>query len=743
MFTLDAVLALFLVLIMITAITTAESQVQSVYKTKMRMGELGDANAMLKLLRTVPLSQLVPASVIQDWESGTDPVLNLTLVTPDMSPLEIAATYWAVSPIYPGQDYRKKASVILGYILNSTLRGYNYELLINNWTNAFMSKGAYNYSLAKDVSSATLVLSGYAYNQTPRGYVARAFLSKLKAKVTSYTYFGSSAFAYGPNENDYTVVRYYIPNEGELPVDANITEVEWFPQPRWFSCGGSYSYMELYIDGEPVKCGQFKEGQFVAYKTWEVLKDDSLTNSCNILDILKRHSDLRRHVFEVRVYNPCAGGVHPNSFITIKYTTSQANTFNYPHQFHFDEIITRHPFQVENAVFIPGQFRNMSVQVKIINASEVGKAPKLYITYRDKRVEIGYGTYIGDDTFKWTNEQILSKLEGEGITSDELSDTYLWFAVTFGMDYKSPLYPPTVTFNSEVKLDFQDSYVDIDYVPSTYISMYSIDITRSITAEDVVNEEYEKSKYGTEFYTMLEWRFNISESATPLFARLHIVRLHTIGCDEDSYDQKLYIKNDKISWTTVYCHGGNCNPNNPFIDPGFTRWGFVNGMPDYRGNPINDALYPGDNYIEAKTGSCYVMSKEFTTGDYTYLLNAYAPYGNVKPYLMQGYPNIKAYNLTYAYDVGGSVEYGSIIVGDTKAIASGEYANITACQLDPDKYAVDDAVLRLFKNLGGDGCTKPVLVDLGDTMISYVSLPGVPRSISPITVTLRIWRVGG
>ncbi|NJE49386.1 hypothetical protein [Thermococcus sp. 9N3] len=91
----------------------------------------------------------------------------------------------------------------------------------------------------------------------------------------------------------------------------------------------------------------------------------------------------------------------------------------------------------------------------------------------------------------------------------------------------------------------------------------------------------------------------------------------------------------------------------------------------------------------------------------------------------------------------GSVEYGSIIVGDTKAIASGEYANITACQLDPDKYAVDDAVLRLFKNLGGDGCTKPVLVDLGDTMISYVSLPGVPRSISPITVTLRIWRVGG
>lgn len=169
-FTLDALLALLLVTMFVASITLINPSSQ-VYSTYMRSQSKYVAEDTLLTLRTTSLRDLVPQNVVDGWISnGT---LNTTLVTPDMSPLDIVTTYWATAPIFPGANLKHKAEVILGYILNNTLRNYNYELMINNYTSPYLRKVGSDPSKVPDVSPATLVLSGYAYNQTPRGYMAR------------------------------------------------------------------------------------------------------------------------------------------------------------------------------------------------------------------------------------------------------------------------------------------------------------------------------------------------------------------------------------------------------------------------------------------------------------------------------------------------------------------------------------------------------------------------------------------
>ncbi|MCD6373071.1 MAG: hypothetical protein J7L37_05945 [Thermococcus sp.] len=769
-FTLDALLAVILVLIMVTSIVSIQSQSLNVYTSSQRIEEKYLAEDTLNVLRTTPLVQVVPPAVIAEWESTNAsiiekwvndskdvPVLDPRFVDPYMTPVEIMSTYWALEPKFPG--LRRRAMVIMKYVLDRLLKGYSYEMIISangtgpyNYSRPFVSKILSNNTAitnVSEVSPATLVISGYAYNQTPKGYIARAYLSKLRAKVTSYVYFGSSAFAYAPDETDYTVVKMVIPNEQEnpLPYDANIIKVKWFPQPRWFSPG---SYMQLFIDGEPVKCGQFEPNTFVLYTQWEVLEDSNPSdpNTCNMLEILRRHSNLRRHVFEIRVYNPggswsygsyYVGGTHPNSFVGLEYKTSQMNTFNYPHVFHFDEITTNHPFQVENAVFIAGNLSNMSVTVKIDGADLIGELPQLYLTYLDKRVDIGYGDPRGNDTFIWSWEVITSKLATAGIDWQSLSKSYVWFAVTFGMPYNNGervSVTPGRDFGRNVTLDYAGSYIFVDYTPSVASSSYSIDITREINQDNVVGSRYAETLYGTNFYTMLEWRYNVPTVAVPLWTKLHIVRLHHVRSYEDNA-QKFEISPGFSNWHVLYCHGAGCSPDRPFADPAFTRWGVVRGVPDNAGNPIDEPITPGDNYIRVETGTDYVISKEFTTGEVTYLLDAYASYDKVFPMLMQGYDRgIRAYNLTYQGAQGES----SIVVGDFAAVSKGYYTNITACELDPENYAVDDAILRLFEKLGGDGCNEPLLVNLEETKIDFATVEGVPTSIGPIIITLRVWR---
>ncbi|NJE08959.1 hydrolase [Thermococcus sp. M39] len=717
-FPLDALLSLLLVMIFVMSIVAIEDNTQ-VYTTYMREQSKYIAEDTLTTLRTVSLKELVPPQKIEEWLA--DGTLNTTLVSPDMSPLEIVATYWATEPLYPSADLRHKAEVILGYILNNTLKGYNYELLINNYTSPYLRKIEANYLSTSDVSTATLTLSGYAYNQTPRGYMARAFLTKLGSKETEYTYVGMYYEAPGWTTTDYLTIKQPVPHDSILPSDVNITEVRWLPLPKWaevtYHYTTYYTKMQLYIDGEGVTCGQFKANQWIDVKKWEILVDNDPNNpeTCNMLEILLKHSNLKQHVFEIRVYNP-AGEYNPmytagivNNFISISYTTSSFTTFRYQKRFYFDNVTSYHlPLYLGRAIFIPGNLTYMKVQLTFKNFPS-GVKPVLYVD----GYYIGTGREISPGVFVWDNATISANANYSA-----LSQTYPYIIVTAGSSLRN-LDPP-------LQLDGENSYIEIDYIFNPVIlTPYSIDLTKQVTSSDIMDSSNCKynSTYEVTLCRDLTWGYVIPQRVSPVWTKFHFIILYNV--DDLNTHMTVEISNPNITVTKIWDSSNSIS----FI-------GISPLTKDVNGNPIDPVFASGINYIHAYTDTAYEIAKELSSGEFTYIIQAYAGYGDVFPKLIRSGCN--GYNITYYWGDSKNPNVGHVLAGNDP------YCSVTVADLmtGRDTYAVDDAIIRLFNNLGGDGTsTNPLLIELpSDVNIEFASMGDIPGLLKPITITLRVWR---
>ena len=243
-FTLDALLALILVMVFISSLGVFTTNV-NIYGTYFREQEKLAAEDVLTMYKTVPLKSLVFPDVLLNWTM--EGIIDESFVSPEMPPLKIVATYWSLDPVFPERELKAKAETILGYLLSITLKGYNYELLIENYTSPYLRNVSTSYSEARDVSAATLILSGYEFNQTPRGYVARAYITRLTNRRAIYMYFTGAANSTSSN----ITLTFLVPNEEEnlLPPDANITGVKWFFEPI-----DENSTISLFIDGVKVNC---------------------------------------------------------------------------------------------------------------------------------------------------------------------------------------------------------------------------------------------------------------------------------------------------------------------------------------------------------------------------------------------------------------------------------------------------------------------------------------------------------
>lgn len=101
-FTLDALLALLLTTVVVAGTFSLLRTEREVYSSYLVSQYQHTAENVLIVLRTAPLNQLVSSEIILKWsESG---ILDSEIVSPDMSPLDIVATYWATDPIFPEKD---------------------------------------------------------------------------------------------------------------------------------------------------------------------------------------------------------------------------------------------------------------------------------------------------------------------------------------------------------------------------------------------------------------------------------------------------------------------------------------------------------------------------------------------------------------------------------------------------------------------------------------------------------------
>lgn len=704
-FTLDALLSLILVMVVVGSMVSI-IDTTNVYSTSLREGSKYKAEDVLTTLRNVPLKELVPPEILENW--SREGIIESPLVNEDMSPIDIVATYWATRDIFPEKNLTHKAELILGYLLNKTLEGYYYELLINNYTSPYLRKVGANYLQALEVSPATLTLSGYAYNQTPRGYMARAYLTKLGSKENVYVVRGGYIYARTDNSNQKVVIKYIIPADA-IPADASIEEIEWFLEPAW-----TYSNYDVYLNGQHIWSGTVSSN----YKL-----DD--TNPSGGLQLIENFLLGQQNVFEVHVYRSgYDGGEDGAQYIKIRYRTSVPSTLKFPRRFYFEDVTATYPINVWKFLIIPGLLRSLNIQVSVGNISSSEPITLRFVFDIELSITPTSCTYDNVNKIKtcyWSNTTISNALSSNGYNYTQISGKWTTIKIRAGGNWYH---------NPRIHLIRENSFIEADYAIGVLLTPYSIDITEPITAYTASNCD---ASGFPGFCRNIEWTFNVPSGAIPLWVKFQSPWLYYAGTNPS---QRLRIDNPLISPTYLYCHNGDgysgCSPSNPFTH--FAQFGYAAYSFDYAYNPLPNAIATGTNIIGVYLGPGYWLQPQNGHGELTYVIQAYAGYGDVFPKLIR--PGCSGYNITYYWIGDASPHY--ITAGESP------YCDVTADDLLANKttYAVDDAIIRLFNNLGGNGtATEPLLIELpANVNIDFASMGDIPGLFEPIQITLRVWR---
>ncbi|ASJ16873.1 hypothetical protein A3L04_07195 [Thermococcus chitonophagus] len=692
-FTLDVLLAFILVSTVIIGVVTTQINTQALYQTYMREQSMKSAGDVLTILRTVPLNQLVPGDIIETWiQNGT---LNTTLVSPDMSPLDILATYWAVQPLYPSADYETKAKVILNYVLSSLLPGYGYEVMVANQT--FIRTSSPN--TITDISTSTVILSGYSYNKTPRGYIARAYLTK--ATVTRQELYGWFRVLAGA-DNGLNVLN--ITRVIHLPLDAQILEADG----KFVSREGED--IALYINGN-----------YVDEEFGEIYAND-------LTPYLKPGDNVVSLVFS---WGSDEIGSASGTTMYVEYKSNSLEVEDPGVVKVYNVVSERTGIMYLLEMFVPGNITSINMRFKVKNVGVVrlyyGLGGKLYLLLTK------YANPNGDAIVEFTDDEIGASINqilcGGKDCYEEFKENIskMVFDFVIGFDayynnktgyweYEGDTYNDSAN-RERIIYGYPDSYVKIEYVPRTVRTMYSIPISIYFPYGDP-RVSYTGSGLQVEYY--------LPPTAEPWYADWWVGYTFV----DYSTIQNLY-ENDKQFYS---------GPLGRYaIRVAYTK------LYDWMMQPGKTNIFE----IRMTNGNSYVRNGD-TRGIIKYFIQGYAGYGDIFPYLLQGYPTYKGYNLTYYYYNGATVEARTILVGDPP------YKSITVDELDPNKYAVDDAVLRLFdklnyiddKNPGEwrvspyDGSQQnPIDIDLpSGVSIQTASMGNIPGLFTPIPVTLRIWR---
>lgn len=794
-FTLDALLSMVLVALFITSILAVQTTTpQRVYSTYLRSKNTYTAQDVLILLKTVPLNEIVPPEKVKEWTSGQNPILNGTLVDPTMSPLDIISTYWAVAPIYPEADLTKKAEVILGYILNSTLEGYNYELIINNYTSPYLSKAGSDYELADDVSAATITLSGRAYNRTAEGYMARLYLTQITKQeeyiymsdaVLSYPYFTGEWLLFGliPKFDQSEVKFSYNFNISSLgSPDSKVSSTLFFEPLRitkleieicdsWL-CDLLESLLEWFfndllsqlstlkvsikINGNPLIVNGNSFGSPTRIGSIHLkVTDDNLDDSTytNLLELIQKQNTFNITVepYTLSLLGTTvpfyAIGDSGASHVIVVYNVSKFNTMNFPHRFYFPTVSSEgNPTQVEKAIFIPFNITRIRVQAKIegIQQDDV----TLFINIKDKSINIGHPAE-NNGYFVWTiPESLLPNLTNQ------------YFSVVLGIGLNEYHKYPIVNFSNpnifpetHFKLYGNSSYVEIDYNPHIQYSIHTISLTRPIQISASNCDADSSIDPQREYCRHLEFSFDLPNNITPIWTKFQFPYYHDVTKDPTS--QRVSISNSKIGTVDLFCYNiQGCNPPTPSneqrdIMEVFNHWGYGIWTRANDNSIISPTMASGENKFILDFDDGFYVSKDNSIGETLILLDSYIPYGDTFPYLLIGYPEYTGYNLTYYYtDVDGTVKSDYLLIG-TAFVETQKYLKIDIDEIVAnrtyERYAVDDAIVRLFKKLGGkeiEGHQLVIPIKLDSTVSDVVPLQRVPALYRPIKITLRIWREG-
>ncbi len=861
-FTLDALLALALVTVMVAGIVGVTSSIPNVYTTHIQGENKQVAESLLETFRTVPLSNLVPPTQIENWITGTDPVLNLTYVNPQMSPLRIVATYWALNSTV----YRQKAETIMRYLLENLAGGYKYQLIINNYTSPYLTFDN-SYRNAIDVGTATAFISGYVSNETPRGYVAKAYLTKMitaqeklvgiQRVLAGGEYCSNLVPSLSYNTYNLTVSSLYleyqtVPGDkntvqsgnfrlsgsysgGNVDIDENLdgwnveynlnwrdyvtsitlsknrkslvlyTSYESGSNPKTYSVygikytdengniavisltdgvyvevsgwGWSISSSKAYttappsidyaVYGTPVtsyECsdtsdnsldinfrvilpndanvteGTWNAAQRGGYESMDVyINGHQLGNpySSDVTDLFGSGINIVETNFSS--YGDDEIGFGSGSWISLKYKTSTPQVDDPGLVKLYSVKSNGTGIYYLNSIFVPGNVTGISIKLTVKGVHEVrvyySNGTALNLIYENTSIPTGLTTVTIDNKTLMKGQPSLG-VKGllDYTTLRDLSKKNFNLVIMLDAYYDSNYDRPVryagqdYNYNWDNKRSlygYPDSYINITYTPKVELTRFMIPLERTypLNGENQVWQGAYRTMY---FY------YYLPEKAIPWYV--------------DSWTAIQF--SGYTSGTLTLYEGSNANTEvfSIPLDYYLIRVAYTR---------LNDnIMVPGDvNEFKLESDSNdYGFRVKDSRAIVHYFLKGYAAYGKTFTYYSQD--NACGYNLTYWYNLSGEVNNGTILIGNCPPSESPKI--LSTYNLTPWKYALDDAIYRLFVQLGAREYSvdqmkadnklipgtkeNPIRIELKGLAGKAIGIKSVPNSEGGIQVTLRVWR---
>ncbi len=645
-FTIDAILATGILLLVILLIS--KSYVSESEKTQTKLM----SQDFIMLFTNIKVEELENSYAQSLIESGDISNGNNTV-------LEQIAEFWAEGKTSLAQNFSKNITDMM------IPARFGFGIYVDE-----EEIYARSQSIKDSLVSSRKIISGIAKEKPTEGFTSRAVLGKITSKTNTKVYpFDVIAPCYNSPGNssnaDKITIEYYI----TLPSDANITNATWKIVPA--IAGTSVT---AYINGNRVLNG-------IPGVNSIINAQGNFTNGSNTV----------RYEQTVSSNGGCAGDDGTTHNI-ITYKTQQAQTLDNKTSFPFAVVAADGRISdYEKPIFSP------NTDINKINISINTNSSEVKLTFRLKNNEfiIGTKTTVKSHVF-WTNNEIQGNLTQNGISYNDLADTYFYLIFDF-----IPKSGSNVTILPNSTVNIEGSKGDV--------SFGAIDVSQKID----LGLQNNATGWGwcPNSYRDVQWNFTVPDDSVHSYADW------IIGwCWGDDADQIAKANNVKL-----YNHIEGSAGTDPFIEA-FARFGYTKDV-------AAGSVVTGKNWFSLKFGSDYSTRPEVSYGENTFLIPNSVAYTSVLQ---------EADGCLWKVEVQGGAKKNIKVPKSYSGAENCAYNTSAIVYNGNDSFHA--VAFEIFKLLDfDDDGDVDVLVSDGDLQIETNVISKVPSLWGPAIVEVRVW----
>ncbi len=399
-------------------------------------------------------------------------------------------------------------------------------------------------------------------------------------------------------------------------------------------------------------------------------------------------------------------------------------------RFYINNVTSSCVVRQQMSLFTPGTIKSMKVHLELNGVDSVTLALASYATGGDVIALLNRtGLNRQPSIVEFTDTEIRAALLSHGLSYSDLSPRVYNLIIYLDTDesyenFDAISNPPSC--GTQVQRTLTNSYIAVDWTPSVDLPAYYIDVTKSLSLQG-------SGSSLSGYYTTMTGSYYLPNGTTPWGVDVWIAWiLRGTWCGTQDFSE---------DGVTLY--------SAPPFDKYLVRYAYIQQT---------GIMTQGEqNVFKAQGcsggGDFYGFNPDRSYGTVTYLIYPYVPFGKTYPYIGEGF-DIRIY---YDGDQDGVYNAGDPDDGYQVISVGGGGSEITFCDLDPENYALHDALLRLMDRLNfvndtnpdgyGTDCNyfdgsqqNPVdVVIYPDVKVDVGSIGGLTYMWGPIKARLRVW----